>query len=201
MGVLENMKISIISIWTFYARKSSKFIFDDYWLILTCILHFNIFFCFAGILLSPALFHFYSNGSWPWVSFCIQAFLDGEHIKLLMKDARNELLHGVTEKITTRYYELAADTVNVVSCQDLYPFGYFVFSSLQISKSCLIGLHDRQGKQSLLYWGYAKVHNDELEQLLIPWIIIFLTQRRSACSYFLMFRWQNMCLVTSSNIN
>uniref|UniRef100_A0A804HYE1 Conserved oligomeric Golgi complex subunit 2 n=1 Tax=Musa acuminata subsp. malaccensis TaxID=214687 RepID=A0A804HYE1_MUSAM len=43
----------------------------------------------------------------------VEAFLDGEHIKLLMKDARNELLHGVTEKITTRYYELAADTVNV----------------------------------------------------------------------------------------
>ncbi|KAJ8466333.1 hypothetical protein OPV22_028885 [Ensete ventricosum] len=43
----------------------------------------------------------------------LKAFLDGEHIKLLMKDAQNELLHGVTEKITTRYYELAADTVNV----------------------------------------------------------------------------------------
>lgn len=43
-------------------------------------------------------------------------------MKFLTKDAQNELLHGATEKITTRYYELASDTVNVVSCHGHFPF-------------------------------------------------------------------------------
>ncbi|XP_042426787.1 conserved oligomeric Golgi complex subunit 2-like isoform X2 [Zingiber officinale] len=52
----------------------------------------------------------------PYVSLILRplkVFFEGELMKFLTKDAQNQLLHGATEKITTRYYELASDTVNV----------------------------------------------------------------------------------------
>jgi len=53
---------------------------------------------------------------WPWgYLYTFQTFLDGEHIDLLTKETINELLFVAAERITSRYYELAADVVNVVS--------------------------------------------------------------------------------------
>ncbi|XP_072970443.1 conserved oligomeric Golgi complex subunit 2 [Typha angustifolia] len=52
----------------------------------------------------------------PYVSGILRPlklFLDGERVSYLSKDATNELLRGSTERITSRYYELAADLVNV----------------------------------------------------------------------------------------
>ncbi|KAG1363477.1 conserved oligomeric Golgi complex subunit 2 [Cocos nucifera] len=52
----------------------------------------------------------------PYVSGILRplkAFLDGEHVACLTHNARNELLHGATKRITSRYYELASDLVNV----------------------------------------------------------------------------------------
>ncbi|XP_019708156.1 conserved oligomeric Golgi complex subunit 2 isoform X2 [Elaeis guineensis] len=52
----------------------------------------------------------------PYVSGILRplkAFLDGEHVAYLTHNARNELLHGATIRITSRYYELASDLVNV----------------------------------------------------------------------------------------
>lgn len=54
---------------------------------------------------------------------CFQTFLDGEQAtKYLTNDARNSLLLGAATDITTRYYELAADLVSVVSItNNLFP--------------------------------------------------------------------------------
>lgn len=52
----------------------------------------------------------------PYVSGILRplkAFFDGEHVSYLTNDARNELLHAATKRITSRYYELASDLVNV----------------------------------------------------------------------------------------
>ncbi|KAF8390622.1 hypothetical protein HHK36_025149 [Tetracentron sinense] len=53
----------------------------------------------------------------PYVSGVLRplkAFLDGERAAMyLTKEAKNELLQGAVEEITGRYYELAADLVNV----------------------------------------------------------------------------------------
>ncbi|ONK71964.1 uncharacterized protein A4U43_C04F14250 [Asparagus officinalis] len=52
----------------------------------------------------------------PYVSGILRPlknFLDGEHIDLVTKETVNQLLFGAAERITSRYYELAADVVNV----------------------------------------------------------------------------------------
>eukprot|EP00262_Sarcandra_glabra_P009149 TRINITY_DN2317_c0_g1_i1.p1 TRINITY_DN2317_c0_g1~~TRINITY_DN2317_c0_g1_i1.p1 ORF type:complete len:183 (-),score=33.22 TRINITY_DN2317_c0_g1_i1:52-567(-) len=52
----------------------------------------------------------------PYVSGVLRplkAFLDGERSAYLAREARNELLFGAAERITGRYYELAADLVSV----------------------------------------------------------------------------------------
>lgn len=52
----------------------------------------------------------------PYVSGILRplkAFLEGDRIVLLTKETVNELLLGTTERITNRYYEIAADVVNV----------------------------------------------------------------------------------------
>ncbi|KAL5973035.1 hypothetical protein ACLOJK_039842 [Asimina triloba] len=52
----------------------------------------------------------------PYVSGVLRplkAFLDGERARFLTSDVRNRLLHGAAERITGRYYELAAELVSV----------------------------------------------------------------------------------------
>ncbi|XP_058103293.1 conserved oligomeric Golgi complex subunit 2 [Magnolia sinica] len=52
----------------------------------------------------------------PYVSGVLRplkVFLEGERAAYLTAEVRNELLHGATERITGRYYELAAELVNV----------------------------------------------------------------------------------------
>ncbi|PKA55238.1 hypothetical protein AXF42_Ash003875 [Apostasia shenzhenica] len=52
----------------------------------------------------------------PYVSGILRplkAFLDGERLVYLSKKLINELLHSTTERITNRYYEMAADVVNL----------------------------------------------------------------------------------------
>uniref|UniRef100_A0A6V7QSF2 Conserved oligomeric Golgi complex subunit 2 n=1 Tax=Ananas comosus var. bracteatus TaxID=296719 RepID=A0A6V7QSF2_ANACO len=52
----------------------------------------------------------------PYVSGILRplkVFLDGERVSYLTKEATNDLLRGATERITSRYYEMASDLVNV----------------------------------------------------------------------------------------
>ncbi|KAH0471032.1 hypothetical protein IEQ34_000755 [Dendrobium chrysotoxum] len=48
----------------------------------------------------------------PW---CEVVFLDGDSVVYLNKELLNELLYSTADRITGRYYEMAADVVNLVS--------------------------------------------------------------------------------------
>jgi len=99
-----------------------------------------------------------SSVFWPWGYFStVQTFLDGEHIDLLTKETISQLLLGAAERITSRYYELAADVVNVVSwwihiCKFKTPHSFYLSHlglnfSLKARKTESSLLRLRQGAQ------------------------------------------------------
>lgn len=53
--------------------------------------------------------------SFDYFFLVIQAFLDSNSVVYLNKELLNELLYSTAERITGRYYEMAADVVNLVS--------------------------------------------------------------------------------------
>lgn len=108
-------------------------------------------------------------------------------MKYLREEDKKELLLGAATEITNRYYELASDLVTVVceiKSQVVFFLSYVNDVLHNVSKFVI-----RQGKQNLHCREYDRVHKDEQEQAQIPLITTFLTLIRSACNYFLIFRY------------